>query len=215
MFNNRNSNHFNTINNSNSSRNIFNNQNSNSFNTINNEYSSNNPLKSKIRKIPINPINNKKPKNFLNFFVEPIKSIVKPKNPYLDFLVEGCKIPNSIFDEARDCKGNWSLRNKTGPPRYLRDYIPPLNWIGIGLKVYGLYDYGDNAWLGNSNEYGEWYIIPSFSFHIDSICKYPTFEFIWLKWQFVVYYHFQTEEEESIEVETRKKYLQKKVKDND
>ena len=158
MFNNRKSNHFNTINNSNSSRNIFNNQNSNSFNTINNEYSSNNPLKTKIRKIPINPINNKKPKNFLNFFVKPIKSIVKSKNPYLDFLVEGCKIPNSIFDEAGDCKGKWSLRNKTGPPGYLRDYIPPLNWIGIGLKVYGLYDYGDNTWLGNSNEYGEWYI---------------------------------------------------------
>ena len=66
---------------------------------------------------------NKKPKNFLNFFVEPIKSIVKPKNPYLDFLVEGCKIPNSIFDEAGDCKGNWSLRNKTGPPRYLKEII--------------------------------------------------------------------------------------------
>ena len=150
-FNVRNGNHFNTINNSNSSRNIFNNQNSNSFNTINNKYSSNNPLKANIRKIPINPISNKKPKNFLNFFV-------KSKNPNLDFLVEGCKIPNSIFDEAGDCKGNWSLRNKTGPPGYLRDYIPPLNWIGIGLKVYGLYDYGDNTWLGNSNEYGEWYI---------------------------------------------------------
>lgn len=102
-----------------------------------------------------------------------------------------------------------------------------LIWISIvfiwNLIIYIVYKYTDDCkytYLKRSTviydtEYGEWYIIPSFSFHIDSICKYPTFEFIWLKWQFVVYYHFQTEEEESIEVETRKKYLQKKVKDND
>ena len=47
---------------------------------------------------------------------------------------------------------------KNGPPGYLKDYIPPINWIGIGLKVIGLYDYGDNMWLGISNKNGEWYI---------------------------------------------------------
>lgn len=59
-------------------------------------------------------------------------------------------------------------------------------------------------------EYDEWYIIPSFSFHIEPICKYPTITFIWLKWQFVVHYHFQTEDEETIEVRTRREYLKEK-----
>ena len=102
-----------------------------------------------------------------------------------------------------------------------------LIWISIvfiwNLIIYIVYKYTDDykyTYLKRSTviydtEYDEWYLIPSFSFHIDSICKYPTIQFVWLKWQFVVYYHFQTEEEESIEVETRRKYLKQKGKNND
>lgn len=102
-----------------------------------------------------------------------------------------------------------------------------LIWIVVvfiwNLIIYIIYKYTDDCkytYLKRSTvicdtEYGEWYIIPSFSFHISSICNYPTFEFIWLKWQFVVYYHFQTEEEESIEVKTRTEYLKRKEKHND
>lgn len=62
------------------------------------------------------------------------------------------------------------------------------------------------------NEYDEWYLIPSFCFHIDSITKYPTMRLLWLKWQFVIMYHFQTEDEEMIEVKTRRQYLTEKDK---
>ena len=143
--------------NSNSSRNIFNNQNRNSSNTINNAYSFNNYLKIQNTK-PINPINTKKPTNFFNTIIKPIQSIINPYYPYLNFLVEGCKIPKYIFDSAGDCQGGWRIGKKTGPPGYLKDYIPPLRWIGIGLKVISLYDNGDNTWLGTSNKFGEWYI---------------------------------------------------------
>lgn len=99
-----------------------------------------------------------------------------------------------------------------------------LIWISIvfiwNLIIYIVYKYTDDCkytYLKRSTvifdtEYGEWYIIPSFSFHIDSVCRYPTLQFMWLKWQFIICYHFQTDEEESIEVETRRKYLQKKGK---
>ena len=50
------------------------------------------------------------------------------------------------------------IGQKRGPPGYLKDYIPPLGWIGIGLKVKNLYDNGNNTWLGMNNVKGEWYI---------------------------------------------------------
>ena len=102
-----------------------------------------------------------------------------------------------------------------------------LIWIGIvfiwNIIIYIIFKYIDDCrytYLKRSTvifntEYDEWYIIPSFSFHIDSICKYPTIRFVWLKWQFVVYYHFETDEEEGIEVETRRKYLKRKEQCND
>lgn len=99
-----------------------------------------------------------------------------------------------------------------------------LIWIVVvfiwNLIIYIVYKYTDDCkytYLKRSTviydtEYGEWYIIPSFNFRIDSVCRYPTLQFMWLKWQFIICYHFQTDEEESIEVETRRKYLQKKGK---
>lgn len=100
-----------------------------------------------------------------------------------------------------------------------------LIWISVvfiwNLILYIIYKYIDDikyTYLRRSTvlvntEYNDWYIIPSVSFYIDNICKYPTITFVWLKWQFTISYHFMTEEEEQIEFETRKKYLNKKCND--
>ena len=37
-----------------------------------------------------------------------------------------------------------------------KPYFPPKNWLGIGLKVSKIYDDGDDTWLGNKNNKGEW-----------------------------------------------------------
>ena len=38
------------------------------------------------------------------------------------------------------------------------EYVPPIWWIGIGLKVIDLYHIMDNAWIGTNNNPSEWYI---------------------------------------------------------
>jgi hypothetical protein len=47
---------------------------------------------------------------------------------------------------------------KRGPPKYLKDYIPPLKFKGYGLKVSKVYDNGNDTWLSMDNIEGEWYI---------------------------------------------------------
>lgn len=75
------------------------------------------------------------------------------------FLVNECKIPLEMLDYRANCLNySWRLNNKkSGPFGYLKDYFPPIGWFGIGLKVLDLYDNGNNAWLGSSNQKGEWY----------------------------------------------------------
>ena len=75
-----------------------------------------------------------------------------------DFLINYCKIPKERLDNLGDCVDNWTINRKNGPPGYLKDYSPPLGWIGIGLKVLNLYDNGDNTWLGTTINKGQWYI---------------------------------------------------------
>ena len=75
-------------------------------------------------------------------------------------LLEGCILEDDMFDE----KGNryndeeWGRNEKRGPPHHLEDYIPPLGYLGYGLKVWDQFDNGDNTWLGYTNVEGEWYI---------------------------------------------------------
>ena len=45
-----------------------------------------------------------------------------------------------------------------GEKRGNKPYIPPIDWKGIGLKVLGKYDDGDNTWIGMNNSIGEWYV---------------------------------------------------------
>lgn len=75
----------------------------------------------------------------------------------VDFLINGCKINIGLLDNNGNCLG-WNLGRKSGPPGYLKKYYPPLDFIGIGLKCLGLYDNGNNAWIGDKNQNGEWYI---------------------------------------------------------
>ena len=75
----------------------------------------------------------------------------------VDFLINGCKIDINLLDNRGNCLG-WNLGRKSGPPGYLKKYYPPLDFVGIGLKCMGMYDNGDNSWIGDKNLNGEWYI---------------------------------------------------------
>ena len=74
------------------------------------------------------------------------------------FLINVVKVPQYKLDDLGNSLGDWGLGRKSGPDGYLKEYYPPLGWIGIGLKVLDIYDKGDNRWLGNENKEGEWYI---------------------------------------------------------
>ena len=74
------------------------------------------------------------------------------------FLICECNIFPGLLDSTGDCTSGWRTGSKNGPPKYLKDFIPPLGWIAVGLKVKDMYDNGDNTWLGTSNVDGEWYI---------------------------------------------------------
>jgi hypothetical protein len=76
----------------------------------------------------------------------------------IDFITNLCKVPFEMIDREGICFQNWRTSCKSGPPGYLKNYFPPVGWMGIGLKVWNLYDNGDNTWLSSSNVKGEWYI---------------------------------------------------------
>ena len=102
--------------------------------------------------------NNQMQQNNFNYNYNKNKNI----NSYLflsyDFLKYGCNIPENMFDSQGDCLSGWGS-GKSGPPNYLKDYFPPLNWTGVGLKVLNIYDNGDNNWIKRTNKNnGEWYI---------------------------------------------------------
>jgi len=88
-------------------------------------------------------------------------------------------------------------------------------WNIILYIIHKFADYYDYTSLKRcttvyNTEFNEWYFIPTFSFHIESVTKYPNITIVWLKWQYVITYHFQTEEEESIEIKARTQYLKRK-----
>jgi len=63
------------------------------------------------------------------------------------FLIEGCGISSNLLDMKGNCSDNWERESKNGPTNYLKQYIPPNGWTGIGLKVAYSYDNGNNDWL--------------------------------------------------------------------
>ena len=68
-------------------------------------------------------------------------------------LLETLQISPEILDQRGNRKGGWGVKEQRGG----ESYMPPLNgWEGIGLKVWGQYDKGNNDWLdynNNKNEY--------------------------------------------------------------
>ena len=70
-------------------------------------------------------------------------------------LLETLQISPEILDQRGNNKGNWGQNEKRGG----ENYIPPLQgWEGIGLKVWGQYDDGDNDWLNYNNNINEYAI---------------------------------------------------------
>ena len=146
-----------------STPNIFNTTNNLKYNnTFNNNINNINYLSNKnVQQYapPLITVNNPQPIipniNLNNNINNNITSNLKKE---IDILINGCYVPPHIFDSRGDCVNNWETGRKNGPPGYLKDYIPPIGWTGIGLKVLNLYDNGDNRWLGTTNHVGEWYI---------------------------------------------------------
>ena len=70
-------------------------------------------------------------------------------------LLEALQVSPDILDSDGDRHKGWGINEKRGG----EDYIPPLEgWYGIGLKVKGKYDNGDNSWLDYKNKEGEFAI---------------------------------------------------------
>jgi hypothetical protein len=67
-------------------------------------------------------------------------------------LIEGCRLSPSIFD-SRFNKYYNNIRNNL--IRGGEEYIQPLSWTTYGINITGKYDFGDNTWLGNNNNNGE------------------------------------------------------------
>ena len=70
-------------------------------------------------------------------------------------LLESLLISPDILDPKWNRFDGWGLNEIRGKEKY----IPPTdNWRGYGLKVKGMYDKGDNSWLGFKNQKGEFAI---------------------------------------------------------
>ena len=64
-------------------------------------------------------------------------------------LIEGCQLNSDIFDPAGNNQdGGWGI----GETRGKEKYIPPLGWVGYGLKVKGKYDNGNDSWLDYNDD---------------------------------------------------------------
>ena len=74
------------------------------------------------------------------------------KDIHEDVIMGGVKLNRSQLDRRGNRSDGWGVGEKRGG----KDYDPPIGWTGIGLKVWGRYDGGDNTWIGMDNVPGEW-----------------------------------------------------------
>ena len=72
---------------------------------------------------------------------------VKVKN-----LMQAATITPDMFDKKGNRSSGWGVNEKRGG----HPYIPPIGWVGHGLKVWDVYDGGDNTWLDYHGKKGEW-----------------------------------------------------------
>ena len=69
-----------------------------------------------------------------------------------DAIMSACKLTKEQLDPKGNRVKDWGVDELRGN----RPYFPPLGWTGIGLKVLGKYDDGDDTWIGMDNSEGEW-----------------------------------------------------------
>jgi len=70
-----------------------------------------------------------------------------------EIICGGVKLSRNQLDPEGNRNDGWGIGEQRGG----KDYYPPKDgWNGIGLKVRGKYDKGDDTWLGMSNSPGEW-----------------------------------------------------------
>ena len=71
-------------------------------------------------------------------------------------LLSYIKLSPDFFDtELNRSAYDWEKINKKIGGE---EYIPPMGWVGIGLKVKNKFDNGNNLWLDNKGKKGEWAI---------------------------------------------------------
>ena len=68
-------------------------------------------------------------------------------------LLEGCRLSPGIFDS--NFNKYYDNINQVAQKRGGEDYISPLKWTAYGINVLGKYDFGDNKWLSNDGDAGE------------------------------------------------------------
>ena len=74
------------------------------------------------------------------------------KEIHEDVIMGAVKLTRNQLDPAGNRNDGWG----EGEQRGGKDYDPPIGWNGIGLKVTGKYDNGDDKWIGMCNGPGEW-----------------------------------------------------------
>ena len=98
--------------------------------------------------------NNFTKENFINSCTqEEFKELNNLKEIQKGVIMEGVKLNPSMLDS----RGNQHPNGYGGPPtRGGEVYIPPMGWIGYGLRVKDVYDNGNNDWLEMNNNPNEW-----------------------------------------------------------
>ena len=74
------------------------------------------------------------------------------KEIHRDLLIGQCKLSKKFLDPEGNRSDDWGIDEERGNMKY----YPPINWIGIGIKVIDKYDNGNNEWIGMDNTEGEW-----------------------------------------------------------
>ena len=89
--------------------------------------------------------------NEINIPYNQLKNYKEIKNIEEKSLIEGCQLNTDIFDSiGNNQDGGWGIGETRGGEKY----IPPIGWLGYGLKVGKKYDNGDDTWLNYSDQKG-------------------------------------------------------------
>ena len=98
--------------------------------------------------------NNLNKTQFINKFKNDpeFKELSNLKDIHEDVIMGGVKLTRNYLDPRGNRNDGWGVGEKRGG----KDYDPPIGFNGIGLKVWDVYDNGNNTWLGMSNSPGEW-----------------------------------------------------------